>query len=97
MNKLAIAMLAGLLGMLAGCGSTTPRYDAKFGDAVREARLGMTLNPDAGKNAAQATGLDGTAARETMTLYKGSFKSPPPAVNVINIGGQLGSGGGSGR
>jgi hypothetical protein len=38
--------------------------------------------------------MDGTAARETMTLYKGSFKSPPPAVNVINIGGQLGSGSG---
>jgi hypothetical protein len=94
MNKLAIAMLPGLLGLLTGCGTTTPRYDAKFGDAVREARLGMTLNPDAGKNADQAAGMDGAAARETMTLYKESFKAPPPAVNVINIGGPLGSGSG---
>ncbi|MDB5763797.1 MAG: tRNA dimethylallyltransferase, partial [Herminiimonas sp.] len=47
MNKLAIAMLLGLTG---GCSTVTPNYDARFGDAVRQAKLNMIINPDAGKN-----------------------------------------------
>jgi predicted component of type VI protein secretion system len=86
MNKLAIALL---LVLTAGCSTMTPQYDTKFGDAVRAAKLKMTINPDAGKNPDQVAGMDGKAARETMNLYHDSFKSPPPAVNVINIGGGL--------
>lgn len=89
MNKLAIALL---LGLMAGCASVTPNYDAKFGDAVREAKLKMTINPDAGKNPDQVAGMDGKAGRETIILYQDTFKAPPPVVNVINIGGGLGGG-----
>ena len=89
MNKLAIAVL---LGLIAGCASVTPNYDAKFGDAVREAKLKMTINPDAGKNPDQVAGMDGKAGRDTIILYQDTFKAPPPVVNVINIGGGLGSG-----
>ena len=89
MNKLAIAVL---LGLMAGCASVTPNYDAKFGDAVREAKLKMTINPDAGKNPDQVAGMDGKAGRDTIILYQGTFKAPPPVVNVINIGGGLGGG-----
>jgi uncharacterized protein YceK len=89
MNKLAIAMLLGLVG---GCATVTPNYDAKFGDAVRQAKLNMIINPDAGMNPDQAAGMDGKAARETVILYQGTFKAPPPAVNVINIGGAIGTG-----
>ena len=85
---LAIAALAGLL---AGCASTTPNYDARFGEAVRDAKRKMTIHPDAGKNADQALGMDGQAARETTVRYQDSFKKPPPAVNVINIGGAIGA------
>ena len=88
MNKLAIALL---LVLTAGCSTVTPNYDTKFGDAVRAAKLKMTINPDAGKNPDQVAGMDGKAAREAINLYQGSFKTPPPAVNVINIGGSLGS------
>lgn len=84
---LAIAALAGLL---AGCGSPTPNYDARFGDAVRDAKRKMTINPDAGKNTDQALGMDGRASRESMQRYHDTYKSPPPAVNVINIGGAIG-------
>jgi hypothetical protein len=35
--------------------------------------------------------MDGKAAKEAINLYQGSFKAPPPAVNVINIGGSLGA------
>ena len=81
--------MTGLAG-LTGCASVTPNYDAKFGQAVREAKLKMTINPDAGKNPDQALGLDGKSAREAITLYQGTFKAPPPVVNVINIGGGIG-------
>jgi len=96
MDKLAITLL---FSLLAACSSVTPHYDARFGDAVREAKLKMIINPDAGKNPDQVAGMDGKAARETILLYQGSYTTPPPAVNVINIGGAIGgsSGGGSGK
>ena len=73
-----------------GCSSVTPNYDARFGDAVREAKARTTIDPNAGRTADQAAGLDGKAARDAMILYQGTFKAPPPAVNVINIGGSIG-------
>ena len=80
--------------LLAGCGSTTPHYDARFGDAVRSARAQMTIHPDAGLVAGSgvdgATGMDGRTTRQTMQRYEQSYKTPPKAVNVINIGGSLG-------
>jgi hypothetical protein len=88
MKKIALTLV---LVIVAGC-STTPNYDAKFGDAVRDARMQMTLNPDAGSNTDQALGLDGKSAREAMVLYQGTFKAPPPVTNVINIGGSIGNG-----
>ena len=90
MFKTAIVIIGMLL---AGCATTvTPNYDTKFGDAVREAKLRMTINPNAGLNADNVAGLDGKAAKEAVGRYQSSFKTPPPAVNVINIGGALGSG-----
>jgi hypothetical protein len=81
-----------------GCSHVTPNYDARFGDAVRDARKKMTLNPNAGKDGDPVTGMDGRAARESMNQYHESYKTPPPAVNVINIGGQIGGqGGGSSK
>jgi hypothetical protein len=88
MKLLAITTLAALV---TGCASTTPHYDARFGDAVRDAKRKMTINPDAGKNTDQALGIDGRPARESMILYQDSYKRPPPAVNVINIGGPIGT------
>nr|WP_217346614.1 hypothetical protein [Noviherbaspirillum sp. L7-7A]MBV0881081.1 hypothetical protein [Noviherbaspirillum sp. L7-7A] len=89
MFKLGIALVA---SMLAGCATVTPNYDAHFGDAVRQAKLKMIINPNAGKRSDDVAGLDGKAAKEAMSLYQGTFTSPPPAVNVINIGGAIGSG-----
>lgn len=79
------------LTLLAGCAnSPTPRYDAKFGHAVRAARQAMTLNPGAATTAAPAPGMDGKSAAEAVGRYHDSFKAPPPPVNVINIGGAIG-------
>lgn len=89
MNKSAIALL---LTLLTGCASVTPNYDTKFGDAVREAKQKMIINPDAGRNPDQVLGMDGKSARETIILYQGTYRAPPPAVNVINIGGGIAGG-----
>ncbi len=89
MNKLlpALVTLA-----LCGCASSPmPNYDAKFGDAVRQARQAMVLNP-AAPSADSMPGMDGLAAKEAAGRYHESFRSPPPVVNVINIGGQVGGG-----
>ena len=92
MLKFAVALP---LCLLAACTTpVAPQYDAKFGDAVRDARLQMTINPDAGKNPDLALGLHGGAAKEVVIRYQNSFKAPPPVTNIINIGGSLGSGGG---
>ncbi|HUR88794.1 MAG TPA: hypothetical protein VMZ74_06895 [Ramlibacter sp.] len=80
--------------VLAGCAGTsaTPNYDMRFGDAVREARQRMTLNPAAASTDPVA-GMDGRAAHEAQERYQDSYKTPPPVVNVINIGGSGGRGG----
>jgi hypothetical protein len=82
MNKL---MTLAISVAISGC-STTPDYDARFGDAVRGARVAMTINANGGANPDQVSGLDGQASREAMTRYLQTFKEPPPVVNVINIG-----------
>ncbi|HWT19666.1 MAG TPA: hypothetical protein VN280_12185 [Variovorax sp.] len=92
-TTLALTLLLG-----AGCSHVTPNYDARFGDAVRDAKRKMTINPDAGKDGNPVVGMDGRASRESMQQYHESYKAPPPAVNVINIGGGIGSqGGGSAK
>ncbi len=82
-----------VLVLLGGCAaSTTPNYDMRFGDAVRQARARMTLNPNAGANPDPIAGMDGRAAREAIGRYQDSFRAPPPVVNVINIGGSASGG-----
>lgn len=91
MNK-AFALI--LLGLLSGCASSpTPNYDLRFGDAVREARQRMTLNPNAGGNPDPIAGMDGKSGKEAVGRYQDSFKEPPPVTNVINIGGAIGAAG----
>jgi len=91
MKTQTLAILVALL--TAGCQTTTPNYDARFGDAVRDAKRKMTINPEAGKKPDTAMGMDGRAAHDSLIRYHDSFKEPPPVVNVINIGGAIGSGG----
>lgn len=87
--KILLALLAPLV--FTGCAVTaTPQYDLRFGDAVREARARQTLHPTAGQRPALASGLDGPAAADAVILYQSTFRTPPPVVNVINIGGATG-------
>ena len=101
MIKNTILLPLATIALLAGCSTTTPNYDAHFGEAVRTARMQMTINPDAGKTVGVGTdgaiGMDGRATQQTMERYEQSYKTPPQVVNVINIGGSLtGNNSGSG-
>ena len=88
MNRFALVLLLAPLG---GCvSSPTPHYDARFGDAVRQGRQLMIINPT--PTADPVAGMDGKSAAEAMGRYQDSFKAPPPVVNVINIGGSVGGG-----
>jgi hypothetical protein len=86
--KTFTVMAAALLA--AGCAGT-PHYDVRFGEALRDARLAMTIDPNAGAKADEVKGIDGRAGKEAVKRYHDSFKEPPPVTNVINIGGSIGA------
>lgn len=95
MKTFVILLAAAVLG---GCASTpTPNYDTRFGEAVRQSRHAMTLNPNAGQGSAAPVGMDGLAVRDAVDRYHDTFKAPPPVVNVINIGGSVSGSGGGGQ
>jgi hypothetical protein len=72
--------------VLVGCTSTTPQYDARFGEAVRHNLQAQALAPAAGQDGPAAAALDASTARAAVQRYRDSFKTPPPVVNVINLG-----------
>ena len=68
------------------CLASSPRLDARFGDAVNVAKAQQTLNPDASRNRNVVAGMGGKAAQDTILRYHESFKTPPPPSNVFTIG-----------
>jgi len=82
-------LLLSLAALTAGCASTTPQLDAKFGDAVRGARAAQTVNPQGSANRDPVAGLDGKAGATAIERYHDSFKTPPKTFEVMNIGGSL--------
>ena len=93
MNK---AHLSGFLIVAALCGCASvdgtqpgvaPRTRDAFGDAVREARSRQTIEPRAGLGQLPVVGIDGQAAVSAWRRYQDSFREPPPAFEVMGIGG----------
>lgn len=86
--RLPRGLMAGIAAviLLAGCASTTPAWDAVFGDTVRAAAAQQTLNPDASRNTDPVAGVDGRAAREAINRYQKSFVEKEPQPNVFTIG-----------
>lgn len=81
----SLAFAGAALCLLSACASTAPNYEARAGQAVRSTMQAQVISPQAGQN--PEPGLDGPAAREAVQRYHNSFKTPPPVVNVINVGG----------
>lgn len=89
MTKLLITLSVATL--LAGCANTmTPRYDSRFGEAVRQARQMQTINPNPAP--VEITGIDGRSAADALEAYHETFRKPPEPAPVINIGGAIGGG-----
>ena len=89
MNRKSITAMLSMLGLVAGCVAIHPEVDSRAGDAVTAAKSAQTLNPRPSRDPNAISGIDGRAAKESMDRYVESFRSPPPTMNVINIGGPL--------
>ena len=83
----SLAFAGTALCLLSACASTAPNYEARAGQAVRSTLQAQVISPQAGQGPEPAPGLDGVASREAVQRYHNSFKTPPPVVNVINVGG----------
>ena len=77
---------------LAGCLATTsPAYDARFGDAMRAINSQQLIDASASvRNGDTLAATDGRTLREGADRHLGTYKLPPPTT-IINLG--VGAGG----
>ncbi|WP_176046440.1 hypothetical protein [Burkholderia sp. BCC1644] len=82
------ALAVPLAFALAGCMSSTPVWDSRFGDSVRTVMQAQIIDPHAGEHAASASssGVDGGAAAAALDNYDKSFKQTVPPANAFVIG-----------
>ena len=83
---LVAAALVGCAGIEGDGVASGSRTRDTFGEAVREARFRQTLDPDAARRSPVQSGLDASAAISAWRRYQESFRSPPPAIEVLGIG-----------
>ncbi|AOJ27238.1 MULTISPECIES: hypothetical protein [Burkholderia] len=80
------ALAVPLAFALAGCMSSTPVWDSRFGDSVRTVMQAQIIDPHAAEHAASASGVDGSAAAAALDNYDRSFKQTVPPANAFVIG-----------
>jgi hypothetical protein len=73
-----------------GCAGPS-RLEMDYGTSFKLAKFNQVLNPEAEKNLAPVTGLDGGAAKAIMERYRKDFeKAAPPAMviptSIIGMG-----------
>lgn len=91
-SVLAVSMLAAL----SGCMTSTPIWDAHFGEAKRAVMQAQIIDPQAAQHAQSAQVIDGKSAVAAMDTYEKSFQQPVPSPNAFVIGVGSGNGGGAG-
>jgi len=84
---LNITLVASGALALGGCAATTtPDWDARFGDSLRRLQAGQLIAPDAPARHGQTVPpTDGRSVVEALQRQVESYRSPP-ASNVIQIG-----------
>nr|WP_057927395.1 hypothetical protein [Burkholderia ambifaria] len=80
------ALVVPLAFALAGCMSSSPVWDSRFGDSVRAVTQAQIIDPHAADHAAARPGVDGSAAAAALDNYDKSFKQPEPKGNAFVIG-----------
>ncbi len=95
MGKLKLALALCVPVMMGGCAvvaTTSPDWDAQFGDSVRVLQAQQLLDAQAPtRNAQNMPAADGRTVREATDRHVENYRSPP-TPSVINIG--VGGGGG---
>lgn len=86
------ALIVPVCAALGGCMSSTPIWDAHFGEAVKTVTRAQIIDPHAAEHAQSAQGMDGRSAASAMDTYDKSFQLPAPSPNAFVIG--IGNGGG---
>ncbi|OXI93200.1 MULTISPECIES: hypothetical protein [Burkholderia] len=80
------ALAASLAFALAGCMSSTPVWDTRFGQSVRAVTQAQIIDPHAVEHAAATTVVSGSAAASALDNYDKSFKQVDPPANAFVIG-----------
>ncbi|BAX63760.1 hypothetical protein [Burkholderia stabilis] len=80
------ALAAPLAFALAGCMSSSPVWDSRFGDSVRTVMQAQIIDPHAAEHTVSAPGVDGSAAAAALDNYDKSFKQIQPPANAFVIG-----------
>lgn len=98
-RRALVIVAAPACAALGGCMSSSPIWDAHFGEAVKTVTQAQVIDPDAGMHNPSKPGIDGRAANSAMGQYQKSFDSPPPTFTplVIGVGNGGGGGGGGGQ
>lgn len=86
-------LIAPLGAALGGCMTSSPIWEAHFGQAVRHSMQAQIIDPDAGMHGASQPGVDGKSAVSAMDLYDKSFRQPTVSSNPYTIGVSGGGGG----
>ncbi|AXF25467.1 hypothetical protein CUJ89_33915 [Burkholderia pyrrocinia] len=80
------ALAVPLAFALAGCMSSTPVWDTRFGESVRAVMQAQIIDPHAAEHAASPAVVDGGAATAALDNYDKSFKQIQPPANAFVIG-----------
>ena len=80
------ALAVPLAFALAGCMSSTPVWDTRFGDSGRTVMKAQIIDPHAAEHVAATTLVDGNAAASALDNYDKSFKQIDPPANAFVIG-----------
>jgi hypothetical protein len=88
------ALVLPVAAALNGCMSSTPIWDAHFGQALNAVKQAQIIDPDAAQHAHAAPDMDGKSAVTAMDSYDKAFRSPTPPANAFVIGIGSGSSGG---
>ncbi|AOJ77209.1 hypothetical protein [Burkholderia ubonensis] len=81
-----MALAAPLAAALAGCMSSTPVWDGRFGESVRTVMQAQIIDPHAAEHAPSTPAVSGHAAASALDNYDKSFKQPEPKGNAFVIG-----------
>ena len=82
-SALTRLVLCGAATLAAGCASTSPEWDRRFGDAVRVLNAQQTLDPAAARrNMGTLTRADGRIVNGSVDQYVESYRLRAPSSVV---------------